>query len=271
MKRLRSLLSVLALMVAIFSVACERGIERDFRIAELESRSSNWRTALSRYENVMRVDPTSDLGIKSAREAARISFYEVKDYERTLQYLRHLVLYSPKAEESVAAQKQTIDIYFEQIQNYAQAIQEILRLLQIERSPEIRMEWKLKLARSYFHLNNLFQASAEVSDMLKRPEAAKHEFDLKLLQANILTANKSYGQSIVLLKELMTKWPDKALHENVPMTLAVCYEEMLDFKAAIDVLEAIKGTHPVPEYVELRLKRMRDRKMNQPGARGWRK
>ena len=65
--------------------------------------------------------------------------------------------------------------------------------------------------------------------------------------------------------------PEKSTKENVIITLAVCYEENLDFKGAIQVLEKYKAIHPQPDYIELRIRRLKERLKNAPGARGMRK
>lgn len=251
--------------------ACESQIQKEFRIAESEAQSQNWRTALSRYEDLLKLDPQNQLSLRAAREGARIATTEVKDYNRALLFYRHLVFYTTEPGEAIASQRQIIDVYFEHLQNYPKAIEEISRLLQVEDDKEKRIEYRVKMARSYYHMNNFQQASAEVEEILRKAESSQFEFDLKLLKANILMAAKDFDPAIVLLQELLAKWRKKALQENVPMTLAVCFEEKRDFKSAIQILESVKAEHAVPEYVELRVKRLKERSLNQPGARGWRK
>lgn len=67
---------------------------------------------------------------------------------------------------------------------------------------------------------------------------------------------------------MMVEFPERSAKENIGLTLSVCYEELKDFKSAIDLLEKIKSQHPMPEYIDIRIKRLQDRLKNQPGARG---
>lgn len=266
-----SIALVSVLLPIFFILGCESAIEKEYRVAEMEAKSENWRTALSRYEDLLKVQPSHLLALQGAREGARIATFEVKDYQRALLFYRHLVLYSDSSAENLEAQRQIIDIYFEHLQDYPRAIEEISRFLPVEKDIEVRIEYRVKLARSYFHMNNFVQASAEVEEILRKPESHKFDFDLKLLKANILTADKKYDAAVVILMELMQKWRSQAIRENVPMTLAVGYEEKKDFKAAIQILESVREEYAVPEYVDLRLKKLKERSMNQPGARGWKK
>lgn len=261
----------LACGLAATLVSCERPIEKEFKKAEAEAAAQNWRTAVSLFEDIVRTEPSSPAALKSAREAARIASLEIKDVARAIPMYRHLVLYSPDPAETLGAQKQIVDIVFAQIQDYPRAIEEISRLLQVETDPDERVAYRVKLARSYYHMNNFLQAAAELKELLRGARDSKDEFEIKELQANIWLADKKYEEAAVILRELLEKHRDQAIRENVPMTLAVALEEQKDFKGAIAILESVKAAHPVPEYVELRLKRLRERSMNQPGARGFRK
>lgn len=261
---------ICALALILLS-ACDRPIQKDFKNAEAEASAGNWRTAVSQFEDIVKTEPASLEALKSAREAARISSLEIKDVARAVPMYRHIVLYSGDPEETLAAQKQIVDIVFAQIQDYPRAIEEISRLLQVETDPEERTAYRVKLARSYYHMNNFMQASAELKELLRTPHDSKDDFEVKELQANVLLADKKYEEASVILRELLNKHRERAIRENVPMTLAVALEEQKDFKGAIGILESVKASHAVPEYVELRLKRLRERSLNQPGARGWKK
>ncbi len=258
-------------LALFFFLACERPIQKEYKKAETEASSQNWRTAVSLFEDIVRTEPASAEALMSAREGARIASLEIKDVTRAIPLYRHLVLYSPEPKESLNAQKQIVDIVFAQIQDYPRAIEEISSLLQVETDVEERVAYRVKLARSYYHMNNFMQAAAELKELLRGAHDQKLDFEVKELQANILIADKKYDEASVILRDLLTKHRDQAIRENVPMTLAVALEEQKDFKGAISILESVKASHPVPEYVELRLKRLRERLLNQPGARGWKK
>ncbi len=74
-----------------------------------------------------------------------------------------------------------------------------------------------------------------------------------------------------IFKTLIQKFPEKSIQENVALMLAVCYEENMDFKSAIAILEEHRNKYSPPEYIELRIKRLQERLKNAPGAKGYRK
>lgn len=252
-------------------LACQNRFERNLQMAEVEAKNGHFRKALSLYQTLLSAEAGQEVELKAAREGGRIAYFEVKDYLRALQFYRHMVYNSPNAEEALLAQRRVVAIYLEYLADYEKTILETAKLIEIEIDPVAKVEAKLKLARSHYHLNRFHQAHAELLEARRMPESSKLEFELKLLKANVLTADKKFFEAVVLLKELMSRWRERSIKENVPMTLAVCYEEMRDFKSAITVLESVKSEHEVPEYVELRLKRLAERQKNLPGARGFRK
>jgi len=97
------------------------------------------------------------------------------------------------------------------------------------------------------------------------------KFTAMVLKSNIHIAQKEYPKAIEILKKVMETYPLKATQENVPQTMAVCYEENGNFLEAIKSLEIARDKHPQPEYIDLRIKRLRERQKNQPGAKGLRK
>lgn len=256
------------LLILALTAACENRFERTLHRADAAAQMGHFRIALSGYESLLILEPDNPVLLKAAREGARIAYFEVKDYQRALDFYKHLVYHSPDPEEALMAQRQVVSIYFEHLADYEKAILETAKLIEIEKDPQKKLEAHLKVARSHYQLNRFLQASFEIDEAFRLPESQKMEFDLKLLKANVLTAQKKYSDAILLLKELLTKWRERAIKENVPMTLAVCYEEMKDFKGAISILESVKAEHPVPEYVDLRIKRITERVKNAPGAKG---
>ena len=65
----------------------------------------------------------------------------------------------------------------------------------------------------------------------------------------------------------MKKFPDRSKSENVGINLALCFEELGVYKEAIRVLESLLGYYQPKEYIELRLKKIKGRLLNQPQKR----
>lgn len=255
------------MLVLAFLMGCESRSERILRNADNDTSLKRFRTALTGYDSLLSLEPDGPIALKAAREGARISYFEIKDYPRALTFYRHLVFHSPDPAEALSAQRQLVTIYQDHLADYEKAIMETAKLIEIEKDPVNKVEDRIRIARAHYHLNRFAQAKFEIDEAFRLPKSDEKEFELKQLKANILTADKKYADAIVLLKELMARWRERSIKENVPMTLAVCFEEQSDFKSAIALMESVKAEYSVPEYVDLRIKRINERLVNAPKAK----
>lgn len=253
-----------------FLLSCSSPEEQEYRKAEVATKEGHFRVALTHYSNV--VESTNDaLAIESARKAAKIAHFEVKDFKRSAEFYRMIVLKSGDALERLAAQKMLADIYFDHLADYRQSIVEVNRFLSLSTDSQERTKYKISLARAYYYQNFFDQALNEVEEFLKIEPNEINKFDMLMLKGNILLAQKELSRAAEVFKAVLQKYPEKSKQENVALTLAVCYEEMKDFTSAIETLAGLKENHPVPDYIDIRIKRLEERRRNQPGARGFRK
>jgi tetratricopeptide (TPR) repeat protein len=252
-------------------MGCESSLEREFNKGNDSLAKGQYHLALSSFERVVARSPESEIGLKSAREAARIAFFEIKDFKRAAEFYRVLVFNSPDPDERLKSQKQVTSVYLDHLNNYEQAIVEINKLLPLVQDPSERVKYKMDLARAYYYQNNFFQAEMEVDEFLRVSKNEDQIFQMTLLKANIALARKDLARAADILKEMIKRNPQKAMKENVGLTLAVAYEEMKDYKDAIATLQEVREQHPMPDLIDIRIKRLQERLKNQPGARGYRK
>lgn len=257
--------------LAAFVLGCTSQVERMMSQGEKHLELKEYILAVAEFEKITKREPASESGLKAAREAARIEFYDLKNFEKAAEFYRLLVFYSTDPDERVRAQKQIVSIYFDQINNYENAISEINKLLPLIKDPTERAEYKMNLARAYYYQNNFFQSLMEVDEFLKTSKIEEKNFQMMILKANILLAQKKQTEAATYMRELMKSNPKLAAKENLGLTLAVVYEEMKDYKTAIEVLKSTRDHHPTPEFIDIRINRLQERIKNQPGARGFRK
>lgn len=258
----------IAAALCFFLLSCTKKEEKIYDEAAALIQKGHYRIALAELEKIIIRSPQEAVGIKAAREAARISFYEIKDFRKTVEFLKNLVLYSVDHSERVSAQKQIADIYFTQLNDYPKAVIEINKYLSMISDSEQKAKYKISLARAYYYQNNFTQAENEANEFLRQTDDEKQIFDLLILKGNIALAEKNLSKAIDIYSKVLKDFPQMAQKENVALTLAICFEEIKDFSKAIETLEILKKTHPMPEYVDVRIKRLRERQKNAPGARG---
>lgn len=251
-----------------FLSSCSPPDEKEYSKGIKEVEAKNYRTSLLHFENCIKYSPTSTWAISAAREAARISQYEIKNYAKAIFFHKHLVLYSHDSEERIKSQKEIAYLNFDSLQNYQVAVVEFYKLLQMTEKDSEIATYKLSIARAHYYLNNFEQAQSELNEVSRLKIPDNLQFDMMILSGNILVAQKNYAKAIFIYTELMKKFPEMSKKENVPLTLGVCFEENNQFKESIEILEKIKDTYKPAEYIELRIKRLKERLKNQPGAKG---
>ena len=252
-------------------MSCTKPAQRDVERGLAEVEKGHHRTALSYFDQSLKRAPDSPAALEAARHGYRVSFYDLQDYKKSVSYLKHLILNSSDPEERRSAQKQLAGVYFDNINDYEASVQEYSRLVSMN-LPFIEMaDVRLRLARSYFYMGQYAQSASEVELLLKEKIEPSVRFHALILKGNIFIAEKNFQAASEIFRGLMQTDPARSAEENVPLQLAVCYEENNEYRAAISVLEGLRGKYKPPEYIELRIKRLQERMKNQPGAKGYRK
>ncbi len=265
---LRKFIKPSFLLIFGLVVGCTSPEQKEMNEGRQAFAEGQFLVAVGHFERVVTRSPESKIGLEAAREAAKISFYDTKDFQKAIKFYQQLVLSSPDANERLLAQKQIVSICFDHLTDYQRAVIEINKLIVMIPDPKEKAEYKMKLARAYYYQNNFTQAQNETDEFLRTSPPADQKFDMTFLKGNIALAQKDMPTAIALFKGLLAEFPDRAVKDNVGLTLSVCYEEIKDFRSAIEVLEQLKSTHPMPEYIDIRIKRLQERLKNQPGARG---
>lgn len=261
----------LLILISILITACSSQEQADFNLAQKEVKKEHYRIAIGYFDQVIRRNKTQSLVLEALRESARLSFFEIQDYPKAINYYRQIVLKSPDANERLIAQKQVAQIYFDNLQDYKNSVVEFSKLMQMRPPLGDGHQYRANIARSWFYTNNFFQSLSEVESLLKERLEPDLRFEMMVLKSNILVAQKNFKDAATILTKLIEDNPEKSAKESVILTLAVCYEENYDFKQAIQVLEKYRNSHNQPEYIDIRIKRLKERMKNAPGARGMRK
>lgn len=263
------MLQTLILALLIFFVACSRPEEADFKKGQDEASAQHPRIALTYFERVVKREGANlNIRLASAREAARLADLEVKDYKRAVEFYRFLVLYSPNTDERKQAQTQIALIDFDHLNDYKNAILEFNRLLGLTHSQHEEATYRLAIAKSYYYLNNFNQAEEEIDTLLRGNTEKADRFPLLQLKANIYVTKKETKKAIEIFTMLVNDYPELAVKENIALALAVAHEDNKNFNEAIRVLELSRPFYKPVEYIDLRIKKLKDRLKNAPGARG---
>lgn len=267
----RRIQKTIGVMVLLTMASCTSPENQIFKDAMESVQKGQNQEALDLFDKVTKRSPETGLGIRAAREAARVSFYEVKNHKKAAEYLKLLILWSRDPADRMQAQQQLAAIYFDNLQDYKSAVVEYYKLAQLSKTVAEEAQYRTNLARAHYYLNDFAQAEIEIQSVLKLKTDTKTRFAAQTLNGNILLAQRKYKEASTIFSQTIKEFPEQAILENTYLNLAVCLEELGDFANAIKTLEGLQGKYSPPEYLELRIKRLKERQKNQPGARGFRK
>lgn len=259
------------MLSSLMMVSCLSKEEIEFERAQKANQTNQFEKAVEHFKKVIDISVDGDKALVSAREAARILHYELKRYDEAISFYRHTILYGKTEQERILAQKKVADIYFNQLTNYTQAITEYSRLLDLPHSHDDGLTYRLVVARSYFYLNNFFQAQTEIGNVIADHPPEELHFEALVLRSNIYLATKDYKKAEEVLLEILNDFPQRSKTQNISLNLAVAYEEQSNFAKAIETLESLRESYPRREFIDQRIKNLKERQSYLPGAKGWRK
>jgi tetratricopeptide (TPR) repeat protein len=261
----------LIVLVATLAGCHFSSINAEFRDGRAAAESRDYATAIKKFDRVIKREPDGEFGVESARLGAKIAHYEIKDYQKAIEFYSNLVNYSENPTERKDSQKKIAEIYFENLNNYKKAIEEFNKLLSLKTPQDEAIDYKLKIAKANFYLNNFFQAESEVESALKLADEKEARFELLLFLGSIYYNTKRINEAIKIYEDLILRFPERSKAENVQMNVIVCYEELELFDKAIENLKKLRATFANPEFIDLKVKRLEQRRANLPGSRGLRK
>ncbi len=259
-------------LLFIFLIACTGDAEKiEMSRGQKAEQNKDYSGAVVHYQRIIDKDPKSAMGLQAALKAAELCQYELKKFTEAINFYRNIVLYSSDSSKRIAAQKKMAEIYFTQLLDYDQAIAEYQKLLTLSLPPNEEAEDRFAVAKSYFYTNNFFQALVEIDTLVKRNKNPQVAFDALNLKANIQLTSKDLDGAIATLKNLKERDPQKSKADFTDLELAMCYEEKKDFANAIQTLQGMRAYYPRKEFLDRRIRSLKERQSYLPGAKGLKK
>ncbi len=243
----------------------------ELEAGQVAFKNKNYKSAIEHFDKVIQKGSKAELSLIAAQKIAEISEMNTHDYQKALSTYKFIIVNSSLDYERVDAQKKMANLYFNQLADYKQSITEYSRLLELPHSPKETLLYRMNLARAYYYQANIFQALVEIDVLLKESHDENVSFEGMLLKANIFLGAKRLEEAVTVVKEILSKYPEKSKLETVPLMLAVCYEEQNNFIEAIATLEQLRANYPNKAFIDKRIRALKERQSLLPGAHGLKK
>lgn len=256
-------------LLSLFFTACSSQSDRLYQEAYSEIEKGHFRIAIDLLEKAAVSEKDVKKQTKAYVEAARIARFEIQDFDRAIRINRQIILKAAEAKQRFTAQSTVAEIYLENIQNYNQALKEMLILEQLNIGAEEKEKLKFKIAQAQFLSGNSSAALEYLDNSLKTPISDKKVI-LKL-KAQILVSLKKFDEALRCYDEIKKIDLDFFTRENLFILMSIVYEEKEDYATALSFLEKNQNSIKDKSYLELRIKRLRERLVNKPLFKGKRK
>ncbi|MCB0347986.1 MAG: tetratricopeptide repeat protein [Bdellovibrionales bacterium] len=258
-------------------VACSfSSIDLELKRGEEAEEKQDYKSAVEHYKRVIKREPKSDIALYSSKKVANISVIYLENFQDAIFAFNNIILFSSNIDDRRKAIEQLAKLYYEKLNNYEFAIVEFQRYLAMITDESKILEIRFLIAKSYFYLNRMFQANAELDEILKlkakdTKEVQDYVFKATTLKASILHAQKKYEDAIEMFSQIIEDYPKQALDEKIWLNLLICLEDTKRFTEAIELLEKVEVTGTEKTFVEQKIVRLRERMKLEPGAKGFKK
>jgi tetratricopeptide (TPR) repeat protein len=229
-------------------------------LAEKLLEDKKYDAAIIEFQTIVDREPFSDLGKSCLLKIAQIQHLylgRAKDAEQSYaQLLKRTKDDALKAEIEEAL----ANIAYENLEEYNVAIQRYQQILAREPGHQNAPKYLYNIGRGFFLSGKLVEAQTAFSTLINKYPLNEYSLKAELEQADILSAQKKYKEAIKGYEKIISKNNEK-LSPLAKFSMAAAYEEMDDLDRAYEILNSIKDSYPMPKVVELKIKKMKRRKI----------
>jgi TolA-binding protein len=185
-----------------------------------------------------------------------LNHYLERYHEAILDYLTVEKDY-PDTEQARKAQEQVAEIYKNRLRDYGRAIVAYQKLLDAGAPDGDRIQYDV--ADSYFRLNNFEQARIEFESLLKNYADSPLVAEVQYRIAVAYSLEGKSEEAEEAFRGAVTVWPESPYAVEARFGLATVLEERDELRAALQILEDLKGVYPNAEALAKKTDQVKER------------
>jgi TolA-binding protein len=167
------------------------------------------------------------------------------------------------------------DILYSKTEQYTLAVLHYKKLLELKPEAHEVPEFTYRIAKSYFFLMQFDEAISAFKEVTERyktsPLAEKAMYEIGVsyftrgghqssTPSATMPAAEAYQESMDAFNRFIKRYPMSVYVPEARFGIASCLEELDQLDAAYHQYEAIKSTYPSPQVIEIKLRRIRERR-----------
>lgn len=254
-------------VVFAFAGCTVQGSKRSYILAERFWSEGNYADSVREFEKVVKADPKNALGMQALFRAAMTQTLFLHQHAEALDKLKTYLQLTEDPEMSWSARKEVGEILYSKQRKYGEALVWYQELLHQRPRSKDAPEIHFRIARCQFFLwkfSDSIQTLKEIE--FKYPgsswaEKAAFEIGMTLFtQADDENVGSSFPVVVQAFESFIQRYPKSHSVPHAQFWIASSFEEMERFDDAYARFEALKGKHPEPHLVEVKLKRIQERR-----------
>lgn len=260
------------LLLTALSACTSQNSKNRFLLAEKLWQEAKYTAAVTEYERVMQKEEGSELGLQAAYRAAMTETLFLNEHAQAIRKLNRIIDLNKESALAHEAQKQIGEILFSKLDQYEQSIVHYQRMIEFYPDDPHQPEYLFRMGKSQYFLTK-FDESIQTYELLRKKFPASEWAPKALYEMGISAqtrgnqrqtqggaANDSFKEAILRMNQFVAQYPKDELVPQAKFEIATCLEEMDQLDAASQAYQELKNSYPTPQVIEVKLKRIHDRK-----------
>lgn len=234
--------------------------QNKYALAERLEADKKFDAAINEYQEVVKKEPFTDLGIKAELKIAEIQHLYLGRMKEAQQSYTLVFKRTKSAIEKRRIQTILGKLAFEEFEAYDEAIRIFSDLLNTAVENDEKQQLKFLIGRAQFLKNDFMGSRITFEELQKQYPQSPYAQRAQLEIANALSASGKCREAIQILSKL-ENLENVELRSQAIFSEATCYEELDDLDRAYELLEKIRESFPSPQVVEFKMAKIKRRKI----------
>lgn len=218
--------------------------------------------AIEEYQKVVENDPKNPLAQQALFRIGLTQCLYTGAYEEAAKSFRKFTFVSQDTNLVYQAEKNIGEIYFTKIEDHRRSIEQYQRL--IGNYPDSREAdfFRFRMAKSYYNSLKFKEAIDQYRQLIKDNPRSQLKEEAYYQIGNTYYTMGDYDAAIDSFEDLLSRFPKGKQAVFAQFGVANCFEEIDQLDEAYAIYSKIKEIYPNRAIVELKMKRVKERRAN---------
>ncbi len=248
-------------LLPILGACNAKSSKNQYDLAERLFEEKKYGASVHEFRKVVKKDPKSELGIDSLYRVGVIQRLYLHKPNLAIQSFQSLLSRTEDPDLERKIREMIGEMYFSDFNDFQQAAK-LYAILVKDKSPKNKKRafYLYRYGRALFLMGNFKQALDAFGEIEEKYSDGRFYEKARLALGDTLNSSGQCHKAIKAYEEL-SKSSDKKIRSMSIFGMANCYEEIDNLDKAYDLLTSIKDSYSTPYVVDLKMKKIKRRKI----------